>query len=130
MIFILLGLEFTELETHFPKPVREKVRHQKRFSHLRHQPGLFPGKISRVRFSTTKAAVRGESRAARGDLETSARVPPVYEEAEVEAGRTPLVPCRDNQTMIVRAEAGAGPEEEPGTLAARIEARELRVNGK
>ena len=116
MIFLLLGLELLELETHFLKLAREKVPHQKRFSQLLHQPELFPGKISTVRFSITKAAVPGETRTARGDQETLARAP-VYEGAGVEARRTPLGPCREG-------------EEEPGTLAARSEARELRVSGK
>ena len=116
MIFPLLGLELTELETHFLKLAREKAPHQKRFSQLLRQAEQFPGKISKVRFSITKAAVPGETRMARDDQETSAPAP-VYEEAGVEAGRTPLVPYREG-------------EEEPGTLAARSEARELRVNEK
>ena len=114
MIFLLL--EFIERETHFLKLAREKVPHQRRFSQLLRLAELFPGKISTVRFSTTKAVVPGETRMARDDQETSAPAP-VYEEAGVAAGRTPLVPCREV-------------EEEPGTLAARSEARELRVNGK
>ena len=118
MIFLLL--EFPEIETPFLKLAREKVPQQKRFSQLQHQPELFPGKISTVRFSITKPAVQGETRPARGAQEISAPAP-VYAEAGLEAGRTPL---------IVRAEAGAGGEEDPGTLAARSEARELRVSGK
>lgn len=114
MIFLLL--EFKEPETHFLKLARGKVPHQRRFSQLLHRPEQFPGKISTVRFSTTKAAVPGETRMARDDQETSAPAP-VYEEAGVEAGRTPLVPYREG-------------EEEPGTLAARSEARELQVNEK
>ena len=116
MIFLLLGLEFIELETHFLKLAREKAPHQKRFSQLLLQPEQFPGKISTVRFSITKAAVPGETRTARGDQEISARAP-AYAEAGAEAGRTPLVPCREA-------------EEESGTLGARSEARELRVNEK
>lgn len=116
MIFLLLGLELTELETHFLKLAREKAPHQKRFSQLLHQAELSPGKISTVRFSITKLAVPGETRTARGDQETSARAR-VYEGAGAEARRTPLGPCREG-------------EEEPGTLAARSEARELRVNEK
>jgi len=114
MIFLLL--EFKEPETHFLKLARGKVPHQRRFSQLLHRPEQFPGKISTARYSITKAAVPGETRMARDDQETSAPAP-VYEEAGVEAGRTPLVPYREG-------------EEEPGTLAARSEARELQVNEK
>jgi len=115
MIFLLL--EFIEPETHFLKLARGKVPHRRRFSQLLPRLELFQGKISTARFSITKAAAPGETRMGRDDQETSAPAP-VYEEAGgAEAGRTPLVPYREA-------------EEEPGTLAARSEARELRVNEK
>ena len=129
MIFLLLGLGFTETGTHCPKLAREKVPHQRRFSQLRLQPEQFPGRISTARFSTTKLAVPGESRTARDDQEISAPAP-AYEEAGEEAGRAPRAPCRDTKTMIVRVEAEAGGGEDPGTLEVRSEARERRVSGK
>ena len=114
MIFLLL--EFLEIETHFLNLAREKAPQQRRFSPFRHQPELFPGRISRVRFSTTRAVVPGETRTAGGAQEISAPAPPVCEEAGLEAGRAPLT--------------GAGGEEEPGTSAARSGARGLPVSGR
>ena len=129
MIFLLLGLEFTELETHCLKLARERVPHLRRFSQLLLQPEQFPGRISTARFSTTKLAVPGETRTARGDQEISAPAP-AYEEAGEEADRTPRAPCRDTKTMTVRDEAEAGGGEDPGTLEVRSEARELQVSGR
>ena len=114
MIFLLR--EFKEIEAHCLKLAREKAPHQRRFSPPPPQPVLFPGRISRVRVSTTKAEVPGETRPGRGAQEISAPAPPVCEEAGLEAGRAPLT--------------GAGGEEEPGTSAARSEARGLQVSGR
>ena len=127
MIFLLL--EFKEIEAHCLKLAREKAPHQRRFSPPPPRPELFPGRTSTVRSSTTKLAVPGETRTARGDQEISAPAP-AYEEAGEEAGRTPRAPCRDTKTMTVRDEAEAGGGEDPGTLEVRSEARELQVSGR